>query len=122
MDLNMDDVNIRLLKVIDAYTSVKWRNDPLIWEGTISSPDRIIKIEDELNWIKKVIAEKNSVRFAIEYRNKYVGNVQLTEIKGKESYCGIFIGEISCWGKGVATKALSLLLIYALCYCFLLIN
>lgn len=103
----MDEFNteIRPLQVSDAYTSVKWRNDKEIWLNTINSPDRVITIEDELNWIEKVINEKDSHRFAILVNNEYIGNIQLTNIKNDESYFGIFIGNKNYWNKGIGAVA-----------------
>ncbi|WP_299334733.1 GNAT family protein [uncultured Psychroserpens sp.] len=110
MNLKNENVSLRYLEEKDAYTSVKWRNDPKVWELTVSAPDRKILIEDELNWIKKVRSEEDSHRFAILYNDTYVGNIQLTNIKDGESYYGIFIGDTNAWGKGIASKAVPLIL------------
>jgi len=107
------EVEIRPLKYDDAKTSVKWRNDPLIWEKTINSPDRLITLKEEQDWMAKVLKDSTSKRFAILADFEYVGNVQLTNIIDNESYFGIFIGETSFWGKGIASKATILIIIYA---------
>ena len=98
-------VKIRPLEEKDAFTSVKWRNISKIWEHTGSAPDREITIEDELTWIKKVIADPSSKRFAILADGKYVGNIYLTDIKDKKGEYHVFIGEMDYWGKGIARKA-----------------
>ena len=103
-------VEIRPLELKDAYISVDWRNNTKIWETTVNKPNRLITIDDELNWMRKVLEEKNSERFAIIADNNYVGNVQLTDIKGDSSYFGIFIGNLTFWGKGVGYKATELVL------------
>ncbi len=108
-----DKVELRYLVLEDAYTSVIWRNNPKIWELTLNSPNKKITIEDELNWIKKVIAENDSNRFAILFNNKYVGNIQLTNIKNNESYYGVFIGETDYWSRGIAKKATLLIIEFA---------
>ncbi len=108
-----DKVELRYLLPEDAYTSVKWRNNPKIWELTLNSPNKKITIEDELNWINKVIAENESNRFAILFNNKYVGNIQLTNIKNNESYYGVFIGETDYWSRGIAKKATLLIIEFA---------
>jgi RimJ/RimL family protein N-acetyltransferase len=105
-------VEIRPLQLNDAYVSVDWRNNSKIWETTVSKPNRLITIEDELNWMRTVLNEKNSERFAIIADNNYVGNVQLTNIEGDSSYFGIFIGNLDFWGKGVGSKATELVLNY----------
>lgn len=106
------EVQILPLKRSDAFTSVHWRNNPKIWELTTNTPNKLVTIEDELRWIEKVLSDRNSVRFSIHYRNQYVGNIQLTEIKNRESYFGIFIGETKLWGRGIASKAILLILQY----------
>lgn len=106
-------ISLRLLTKEDAYTSVKWRNNPKVWELTLNSPNKKVTIEDELNWINKVISENDSKRFAILCNNQYVGNIQLTNINNSECYYGVFIGETDFWYKGVAKKASLLIIEYA---------
>lgn len=106
-------VKIRPLQESDAYISVKWRNIPEIWKLTGSAPDRKIKIEDELRWIRKVISDKTCRRFAILADGVYVGNTYLTDIKNSEAEYHIFIGEREYWGKGIARKASELIIEYA---------
>lgn len=105
MKKNQIDVKIRPLIINDAHTSYKWRNDPRIWENTVNRPNKFISLEDELVWIKKVLNEEDSHRFAIIADNEYVGNIQLTNISDYTSYYGIFIGNVAYWGKGIAKIA-----------------
>ena len=106
-------VEIRPLKKDDAYISYLWRNNPEIWKYTGSKPDKEITIELELQWIKSVIKKDNEKRFAIIADKVYVGNIQLTNITTDRAEFHIFIGDINYWGKGVASKAMDLLLDYA---------
>lgn len=99
------NVTIRPLSEVDAYTSVKWRNIPDIWKYTAYKWTHEITIEDELNWIKKVIADPTGRRFAIMADNKYIGNIYLTNIKDGVGEYSIFIGDKNYWGKGVAREA-----------------
>lgn len=99
------DVQLRPLEEGDAWTSVHWRNDPEIWTGTGSRPDRVITIDDELRWIRRVIAEETSRRYAIIADGEYVGNIYLVEIADEAADYHIFIGSKSHWGKGVARAA-----------------
>ena len=98
-------IKIRPLETKDAYTSVNWRNMPEIWAQTGSAPNKKVTIEDELEWIKKVTADKTSRRFAIIVDDMYVGNVYLTDIKDGVAEYHIFIGDKNYWGKGVAREA-----------------
>jgi glycosyltransferase involved in cell wall biosynthesis/RimJ/RimL family protein N-acetyltransferase len=102
----MFSVLIRPLREEDSPISYKWRNDQNIWRFTGKKPDRLITEEIECNWIKRVLSESDSYRFAILADEKYVGNIQLTGIKaGEEGEYHIFIGERSYWGKGIAWLA-----------------
>ena len=98
-------VTIRPLKVEDAYTSVKWRNDPEVFKYTGNIYNHEITIESELEWIKKVISNVNDYRCAILVDNIYVGNIYLTDIHNRIGNYHIFIGEKDYWGKGVAKMA-----------------
>ncbi len=106
-------ITIRSLNEKDAYTSVKWRNDPDIWALTGNRPNKVITIEDELNWIKKVISNKDQARFAIIADEKYIGNIYITDIVHNKGQYHIFIGEKNFWGKGIAYKASKLLINFA---------
>lgn len=98
-------VNIRPLKKDDAKTSVKWRNDPMLWVHTKFRALHEVTLEDEQNWIIKVMNDPLSARFAIIVDEVYVGNIYLTDIlKGTAEY-HIFIGDRKYWGKGVARAA-----------------
>lgn len=107
------NVTIRPLEENDAYTSVKWRNIPEIWKYTAYKWTHKITIEDELQWIRKVIADPTGKRFAILADGTYVGNVYLTNIKDGVGEYSIFIGNKNYWGKGVARKASEQIISYA---------
>lgn len=105
---NASPVYLRPLTVEDAKTSVRWRNDPAVWEQTGSHPDRAITLDMEEAWARKVIADPTRANFAIclTENDRYIGNIYLTEITsygtGADS---IFIGEPDLWGRGLGTAA-----------------
>lgn len=103
-------IKIRPLTEQDAYTSYKWRNIPDVWALTERSWDREITSNDELNWMRKVLADESSLRFAIEADGCYVGNIYLTDIVGRSAQYHIFIGDVSAWGKGIGRSASKLIL------------
>ena len=107
------NVSIRPLKIEDAYTSVKWRNDQDVFRFTRNTYDHLITIESELEWIERVINKKDDYRCAIEVDGIYVGNVYLTDIYSGEAEYHIFIGNKEYWGKGVAKEASKLIIQYA---------
>ena len=106
-------VGLRPLRISDAKISYKLRNDPDIWKYTGKRPDKVISYEIEAEWIKKVTIDTTSIRFAIQYNNEYIGNVQLTDIFRKNAQFHIFIGDKSKWGKGIATIATFQLIAYS---------
>jgi len=103
-------VSIRPLKIEDAYTSYKWRNDPEVFKytGTVYSEE--ITLEAELNWINNVITKKNDYRCAIIVDNNYVGNIYITDMNDGEGEYHIFIGNKDYWGKGIAYQASKLII------------
>lgn len=110
----MNKVLIRPLRFEDAFISWKWRNDPKVWEHTGSKPNILVTEEIEKQWILEKLEERNSVRFAIEVDDVYVGNIQLTNIiEKKTAEYHIFIGDKSYWGKGVASLATAQIIRYA---------
>lgn len=106
------EVKIRPLKIEDAYTSVKWRNDPEVFKYTGNIYNHEITIESELEWIKKVISNPLDYRCAIIADNIYIGNIYLTDIQDGIANYHIFIGEKDYWGKGIAKKASILIIDY----------
>lgn len=107
------EVVIRPLKEEDAYTSVKWRNDPEVFKYTGNTYDHEITIQDELSWIKRVMGAEDEYRCAILADGRYVGNIYLTNIHNGNAVYHIFLGEKDIWGKGVAKRASRLILEYA---------
>lgn len=110
----MNKILIRPLRFEDASVSWKWRNDPEVWEHTGSRPDIVVTEEIEKQWIVDKLKELNSVRFAIDVDDVYVGNIQLTNIVENETAeYHVFIGDKSYWGKGVASLATSQIIRFA---------
>ena len=103
----MINIYLRPLKEEDALTSYKWRNDTEVWQLTGSRPDMVVTSEIEKNWIRKVLRDPTSRRFAIciAESDEYIGNVQLTSITEEEAEFHIFIGEKKYWGKGIGYQA-----------------
>jgi RimJ/RimL family protein N-acetyltransferase/glycosyltransferase involved in cell wall biosynthesis len=104
---------IRPLEVKDSEISWQWRNDAEVWENTGKKPDIYITSEIEKEWIKKVLIDQSSKRFAIEVDEFYVGNIQLTNINMFEAEYHIFIGNKDYWGKGIAFSATQQIIRYA---------
>ncbi|NUC70869.1 GNAT family N-acetyltransferase [Haloterrigena sp. SYSU A558-1] len=67
-------------KELDWETHIEW------WEGRTNRRDWIIVLQENDRW-------------------RDVGNVSLSDLDTDCPEVGIYIGEVSSWGKGVATKA-----------------
>ena len=106
------NVTIRPLQEEDAYTSVRWRNDPDVFKFTGNTYSHEITLDCELNWIRKVINNADEYRCAILADDIYVGNIYLTNIEQGKAEYHIFLGNKEFWGKGVAYKASLLILEY----------
>ena len=109
----MYKILIRPLTIEDSQISYVWRNDKDIWKYTGSRPDIHITPEIEKQWVKKILQERNSQRFAILCDNIYIGNVQLTDIDNDNAQIHIFIGNENYHGKGISSRAIYQLLYYA---------
>ncbi|MGV9002165.1 MAG: GNAT family N-acetyltransferase [Candidatus Saccharimonadaceae bacterium] len=107
------EIYIRPLEENDAKISYVWRNDPEIWKYTGSAPDKIITLDDELTWIRRVIKDDTCRRFAIIADNEYVGNIYLTDIHDAKAEYHIFIGNKEYTGKGIAKEASKLIIDFA---------
>ena len=109
----MSSVTIRPLREQDAFKSYIWRNNKKVFALTTVSYKSEVTLEMELNWIRRVLFNKNEFRFAIEVDGSYVGNIYLTNITPFDGYYHIFIGDTNYWGKGIGFDASLLLLQYA---------
>ena len=109
----MFKVLIRPLQIEDAKISWVWRNDPEVWKLTGNRPDKTITFDVEHEWLKNVLSDDSTKRFAITVDDLYVGNVQLTSLNAVNAEFHIFIGEKQFWSKGVAKEATYQILHYA---------
>lgn len=101
-------VTIRPLEEADAFTSVKWRQDPEIWKFTPARGRDPANLETELAWAK--YQRPDAMRFAILADGQYVGNAYLYDIDDFTAEFHIFIGERSLWGQGIGKEATRLTL------------
>jgi RimJ/RimL family protein N-acetyltransferase len=111
----IESIFLRPLALEDAMISYKWRNNPEIWKYTPFNPSEPITLKVEKDWLRGVLKRTDQKRFAICLTNskRYIGNVQLLDISEEQAEFHLFIGDSSCWGKGIGEKATSLILDYA---------
>lgn len=72
-------------------------------------------IESILSFVRTINLSEDNMLFAIEYNKKHVGNIKIGPINLNHMSADIsyFVGDKSIWGKGVASKAVSLAVAYA---------
>lgn len=107
----MGEIYLRPLRVEDASTSYRWRNDSELWKYTGNRPDRVVTEEMEREWAAAVIGDATRINFAIcEARSgKYIGNIYMVHVANQEGELGLFIGDRSAHGHGYGEMALEAL-------------
>lgn len=107
-------VYLRPLCIDDAKVSYQWRNNPLIWQFTKFKPSNYVTETIESAWLANALKVKSDHRFAICLKDdgKYLGNIQLTNVKHKSATLHLFIGDPLFWGRGIGKEATALLLEY----------
>lgn len=110
-----DEVSIRPLELADLKFLHKWRNDKEIFDnlGGGYFPKSYSEMSE---WMPSIV--RNTVeqqRFLILFENNEVGFISLTNINHKNgtSELGLYLGEKNYLGKGIAKKALNILIDYA---------
>ncbi len=96
----------------DHLVAYKWRNNPEVWKFTGSRPDIYVTEEIEEEWLRRVLQQKDAMRYAIciSGTDEYIGNVTLTDIGDGKAEFHTHIGEVKYWGKGISTKATKMML------------
>jgi len=112
-----DRIYLRGLCCSDANERYhRWMNDPAITQYLES---RFVphSIESLSSFIKQFQDDRNNIFLAIVTNNddEHIGNIKLGPINWihRSADIGIIIGEKSCWGKGYASEAITLLANFA---------
>ena len=113
---NTNRIYLRALEPEDYKTSIKWRNDDVIW-SMLGGRKYFVSSAYEQKWVNDAIFNSQDIRLAICIKdtNQYIGNVYLTNIDlvNRSAISHVLIGEHDYWGRGYATEATKLLLEYA---------
>ncbi|MEA3315279.1 MAG: GNAT family protein [Campylobacterota bacterium] len=111
MRLSNENITIELLNLdnCDFKSYMKWMNNWDIVKYT-SSKFRVYDIESLHNYINDMNNSKNDYLFGIFYKNKHIGNLKIGSINyiNRNCYLGLIIGKKKYFGKGIATKSISL--------------
>ena len=109
----MIQVLLRKATTDDLELMLAWRNSPLVWQGlyTQSKENRPLTWEEHHKWWN---SRHNWKIFIIQVNDtittRDIGVVSFSQL---DSWCpsvGIYIGEVSLWGKGIGKQGLLLAL------------
>lgn len=110
-------IYLRRVAIEDANVSYcRWMNDP---EVTRYLESRFYpqSIEDIRSYVDEISKNADSLFLAIVLRqnNSHIGNIKIHRIdkNHKHAEIALIIGEKTCWGKGLGTEAIRLLVNYA---------
>ncbi len=112
-------VYLRSLESDDYKASVRWRNDPKIYES-IPQPRRFVSEKTEQAWIEKAIKENElgsclRLGICLKEKDRLIGLIQLVNIdhRNRSGEVRTLIGEKEYWGQGLIGEARVLLFEYA---------
>ena len=109
-------VFLRAFEPEDYRTSTAWRNDDESWSKLVGLK-YFVSESYEKKWVEDAIKDNTCIRLAIclTEDRRYIGNVGITKINltNRSGVSSIFIGDRSCWGKGLGVEAYRQLLEYA---------
>lgn len=102
------------MRLVEATTDdlplmMAWRSNPLIYAGFYSQKAPLTW-DEHINWFQS--RNKDWRTFIIIYEGRKVGVVNLGQLDHWSSELGIFVGEVSLWGKGIGKQAVQLGLNY----------
>lgn len=86
----------------DLPLIMAWRSSPLVYQGffTQTAP---LTWEEHIRWQKS--RNRDWRTFIIVYNDRDVGVVNIGQLDHWSPEIGYLIGEVSLWGKGIATQA-----------------
>lgn len=110
-------VYLRTLALGDLENTLKWHNDPVLYEYLVSPFRHISRISEE-EWLRKKMAySQTEMQFAICLvdGDRHIGNIHLRGIDWVSRFAetGVFIGESEFWSHGYGRDAMILLLRHA---------
>lgn len=112
--LESNNIKLRKLTLEDADVLAHLGNNINVFRFTSDTFPHPYTKEKAIEFINKAIKGENEIIFAIEWKEKYVGNTGLhfqTGLERKSVELGYFIGE-EYWGNGIATEAVKLICAY----------
>lgn len=110
----MELIKLRRWQAEDTLSLSLMANNKKIWDNVRDRLPHPYTLEDARNWIVSTQKENPVLNFCVEYDGWVAGSAGILlqdDIYRKSAEVGYFIAE-PYWGKGIATKALSILMGY----------
>jgi RimJ/RimL family protein N-acetyltransferase len=101
---------VRLREAIDDDLELlmAWRSNPLVFEHFFRQAEPL-KWAEHLRWWKGRQCRKDwIIVFEEEGRERFVGSVNAAKLDKEIPEVGVFVGEVTLWGRGVGRKAVAL--------------
>jgi RimJ/RimL family protein N-acetyltransferase len=109
-----NDVVLRAWQKQDAQQLAAIANNRRIWNNVRDRLPSPYTVVDALQWIAHVNLQEPMVHFAIIYQGRVAGSIGCMlkeDISRRSVEIGYLVGELF-WGKGIATEAVRLLLLF----------
>ncbi len=106
--------SIRSIRNSDAATLMEMNNDTQIAKFVIGTPKKVT-LEEQRLWMDSIKNEKSTIRFMVDYKEKPVGTIIISNISENNLSANMNIKLLeTARGKGIGTESIRL----ALKYCF----
>lgn len=100
----MEDIKLRNITSDDLEMIRSWRNSSEVSQYMYT--DNTITLEQQISWFKKISEDQSSRYWIIEYNNKPLGLVSITDINKTFDSCfwAFYLGDSSVRGAGIGSK------------------
>lgn len=106
---------LRLTKIpLDLDEWVSWLNNKIVTKYS-RQRHKNHSSQSQKKFLQKKLKSKRNLIFKIIYKKKFIGVLELSNINYNKKNCELsyMVGSIKNWGKGFATQAINLALIYS---------
>jgi RimJ/RimL family protein N-acetyltransferase len=112
--MNQNEVVIRPFRMDDKEKLAQLANNKKLWDNLRDYIPYPYSLTDAEEYISFCTSQNPQTYFAVEYNGEFVGSIGLilqTDVYRKSAEIGYWIGE-PFWGKGIASKAVALIVDY----------
>lgn len=103
----INNVIIRVLRLSDAESSYKLKNNAVLWRYMECDTLLPATIESERNGFETILNQPDCLPFAIICDDEYVGMVKIKRIDRGYGELSYYILKPELWGKGIAKAAIT---------------